>query len=261
MERYRGLEADYYLSLDVPPAPGVEASRGLVERNVRLYEYLSSRVDWGVVVPVVHVYPPGLLAEAIDAYRSTGARILAFGGAVPGLLNRGWKRVATLAAVALARRLWRGWLHVLGAGSPVMAAIVGVLGVDSADTTSWRTKAAYGKIILPGAGERYVGSRRIRYGPLYARPHELEALRRHLEATGFPLPSALEGLLSSFQGRALVNAWVLRTSRWRPGRGGFAWLYRAAEAFSRLSESELEEAYMLAARGRWRDAVALGTGG
>jgi 7-cyano-7-deazaguanine tRNA-ribosyltransferase len=264
VERYRRVEAEYYLSLDVPPRPGGGAGRGLLRVNVENYDYIRSRVEWGEVVPVVHVYEPWLMAEAVDEYRSRGARVLAMGGTVPGLLNRGVKRVATLVAIAAARRLWRGWLHVLGAGSPVMAAIVGVLGADSADTTSWRTKAAYGKVILPGAGERYVGSRRIRYGPLHARPEELAELERFLRRTGFPLLDGrpgLERLLSTFQGRALVNAWVLRHSTWRPRRGGFAWLYRAAERVASMSLGELEEAYRLAASGRWREALQLGGGG
>ncbi len=257
LERYRGVEAEYYLSLDVPPGPGRPCDRGLLEANISNYEELRSRVEWGEVVPVVHVCEPGLLAEAVDSYRELGARVLAVGGSVPGLLNRGVKRVATLVALAAARRLWRGPLHVLGAGSPVMSAIVGALGADSADTTSWRSKAAYGKIILPGAGERYVGGRRIRYGPLYAKPRELEALQRFLEATGFPLLDGrgLDGLLSTFQGRALVNAWVLRHSRWRPRRGGFAWLYRAAQRVAAMSLDELAQAYELASTGRWREAL------
>ena len=257
LERYRRVEAEYYLSLDVPPRPGSRVDRGLLRVNVENYDYLRSRVEWGEVVPVVHVYEPGLLAEAIDEYRSRGARVLAVGGTVPGLLNRGVKRVATIIALALARRHWKKRLHVLGAGSPVMAAIVGVLGADSTDTTSWRTKAAYGKIILPGAGERYVGSRRIRYGPLNARPKELESLEEFLRTTGFPLIDGrgLHPLLSTFRGRALVNAWVLRHSTWRPRRGGFAWLYRAAQKASHMSVGELEDAYNLAVRGRWREAL------
>ena len=263
LERYRGVPGEFFLSLDRPPAPGAPAGRALVEENVRVFEELYSRLDWATLVPVVHPYDPDLMAWAVDAYRGYGVRILAFGGGVPGLLNRGIKRVATLIAMAVARRLWPWRLHVLGAGSPVMAAIVGALGADSADTTSWRTKAAYGKVILPGAGERYVGGRRIRYGPLYARPEELEYLEDFLRRTGFPLldGAGLEGLLSSFQGRALVNAWVMRHAAWRPRRGGFAWLYKAARTASGMSLGELVEAYRLAVAGRWREALAWAEGG
>ncbi len=254
VERYRSVEAEYYLSLDHPPKPGNEGSPSLIRENIELYEHVRSLVDQGLVVPVVHCYRPELLAEAIDAYKERGAVLLAFGGAVPGLLNRGLGRVPTVILLALARKLWPGRLHVLGAGSPVMGAIVSALGADSADTATWRGKAAYGKIILPGAGERYVGGRRIRYGPLYMTPEEEEYLESFLRRTGFPLidGAGVREILSSFRGRALINAWVLRHATWRPRRGGFAWLYRIAFGVARLSPGELAEAYYKVRSKGWR---------
>jgi len=241
---YRSVEADYYLALDRPPAPGEDASWSLVEHNIRVYREMAARLDGATVVPVVHMYNPDILEEAVEAYREAGARILAVGGAVPGLLNRGKKRIPTIITLALARRLWKGPLHVLGAGSPVMARIVGLIGADSADTATWKVKAAYGKVIFPGVGERYVGTRKIRYGPLYARPEEIDGLEEFLRRTGFPLPrEGVRGLLSTFQGRALVNAWVLRYSSWQPNGRGFTWLYREMERLSRMSLGELKEYY------------------
>ena len=242
---YRRLEADYYLALDKPPQPGFEAPWSLVRENVRLYQEMASRLDSGVLVPVVHMYSPEQLEYAVDAYREAGARVLAVGGAVPGLLNRGRKRVPTIVVLALVRRLWHGRLHILGAGSPVMARIVSLIGADSADTATWKVKAAYGKVIFPGVGERYVGSRRIRYGPLYAREDEIEALERFLEETGFPLirEKDIRSLLSSFRGRALVNAWVLRHSRWEPNGRGFTWLYNTMRKLSSMTLEELKEYY------------------
>ena len=254
VKRYKIVEAEYYLSLDHPPKPGDEGTPELVRENIELYDQVRSHVDWGLVIPVVHCYKPELLAEAIDAYRERGATILAFGGAVPGLLNKGLGRVPTVILLALARKLWKGWLHVLGSGSPVMGAIVSVLGADSADTATWRGKAAYGKVILPGAGERYVGGRRIRYGPLYMTREEEEYLESFLHRTGFPLidGGGVREVLSSFRGRALVNAWVLRHATWKPRKGGFAWLYRVARGVALLSPGELVEAYHRVRRDGWR---------
>ncbi len=255
IERYRVIRAEYYLSLDVPPKPGDEGSSSLLSINYRNFERLYGVVDWGRIVPVIHCYKPELLFEAVDYYRGyIGNGVIAFGGAVPGLLNRGLGRVATVILLSIARKVWRGWLHVLGAGSPVMGSIVGVIGADSADTATWRGKAAYGKVLLPGAGERHVGGRRIRYGPLYLSREEEAHLEDFLYRTGFPLidGGGLRKLLSSFKGRALVNAWVLRYSRWVPRKGGFAWLYRIARGLTRLSVDELVEAYRVVRREGWR---------
>lgn len=38
------------------------------------------------------------------------------------------------------------------------------MGVDSTDSAGYRRKAAYGKILLPGTGERYVGRGDAKFG-------------------------------------------------------------------------------------------------
>ncbi|MCC6019137.1 MAG: hypothetical protein LM601_08900 [Candidatus Verstraetearchaeota archaeon] len=48
-------------------------------------------------------------------------------------------------------------VHIMGLGSsPLMLHIAYFMGTDSTDSSGCRRKAAYGKIILPGTGERYV---------------------------------------------------------------------------------------------------------
>ena len=249
-EAFRDIEAVYYIMLDEPPPHGIggwESAR----RNLALFEELYARLEDRTIVPVVHHYDIGALEWLIDKYLGYGARILALGGSVPGLLNRAKRKAATLLYIAITRRLWPHHLHVLGAGSPVMRCLLSMIGADTADTATWRAKAAYGKIIIPGAGERYVGKRRIRYGPLYARRDELELLERFLRRTGFPLidgPGSLESLLATFRGRALVNAWILAHSEPSPGRG-YRWMLKlAAEAASRGLE-DLVKMHEVAVRG------------
>jgi len=56
-------------------------------------------------------------------------------------------------------------VHVTGLGSsPLTLHLAYYLGADSTDSAGYRRKAAYGKIILPGAGERYVSNRVARFG-------------------------------------------------------------------------------------------------
>jgi len=56
-------------------------------------------------------------------------------------------------------------VHVTGFGSsPLTLHLAYYLGADSTDSAGYRRKAAYGKIILPGTGERYVSNRSARFG-------------------------------------------------------------------------------------------------
>ncbi len=246
ISRYDEVEADLYIMLDSPPPYGVGDWESAKE-NLALYEDLYSRLDDKTIVPVVHHYDSKSLIWFLNKVEYYKPQILAVGGSVPGLLNRGKKRAATIVYLTLVRRLWPRKLHVLGAGSPVMRCILSIIGANSADTATWRAKAAYGKIVVPGAGERYVGQRRIRYGPLYATAEDLETLEKFLRETGFPL---LNGkgvgiLLRSFRGRAMVNAWVLAHSPPVPGKG-YRWVLKLAKHASSLSIEELERLHLRA---------------
>jgi len=55
-------------------------------------------------------------------------------------------------------------VHIMGLGSsPLMLHIAYFMGTDSTDSSGCRRKAAYGKIILPGTGERYICNRDGRF--------------------------------------------------------------------------------------------------
>jgi len=56
-------------------------------------------------------------------------------------------------------------VHVTGFGSsPLSLHLAYYLGADSTDSAGYRRKAAYGKIILPGTGERYISDRSASFG-------------------------------------------------------------------------------------------------
>ncbi|MEM1804186.1 MAG: hypothetical protein QXR80_06790, partial [Desulfurococcaceae archaeon] len=100
----------------------------------------------------------------------------------------------------------------------------------STDSATWRLKAAYGKVILPGGGERHVTSRAVSFGKAKPKDGELEELYRFLKETGFPaLDGFYEKIRTSFEYRALVNAWVVVKS-WTqtPKAPAFKKLYLSA---------------------------------
>jgi len=56
-------------------------------------------------------------------------------------------------------------VHLMGFGSsPLMLHLGYYLGANSTDSSGYRRKAAFGKIILPGTGERYVGNTSASFG-------------------------------------------------------------------------------------------------
>ena len=69
IERYRRLDADLYMSLDIPPRDIGCEDRELVNRNIENYEYIRSKLEDKEVIPVVHCYAPDLILYAIDRYR------------------------------------------------------------------------------------------------------------------------------------------------------------------------------------------------
>jgi hypothetical protein len=98
--------------------------------------------------PWLHAYIEELLGQHSPAE-------LAVGGLVPHLLNsKGAQRKATIRMLCKVRSAFRGKIHAFGLGGVVTLHLGAALGVDSADSSGWRQRAARGLIILRGRGER-----------------------------------------------------------------------------------------------------------
>ncbi|MCI4435183.1 MAG: hypothetical protein JHC33_00005 [Ignisphaera sp.] len=130
------------------------------------------------------------------------------------------------------------------------------LNVTSMDSSSWRTKAAYGKVIIPGRGERYVGGREAKFGRKDLSPEDLKLLIDALEQTRFPFIDRLDDMLKSFKGRALINAWITKHfPDVLEERNGYRWLVDLAKELSLLSLDELIE--LLSKRVAMLNTIAL----
>lgn len=104
--------------------------------------------------PVIHPGPwlEGYIEELLG---HPAPAELALGGLVPHLLNsKGSQRKATIKMLRKVRSLYRGKVHAFGLGGIVTLHLGAALGVDSADSSGWRQRAARGLIILRGRGER-----------------------------------------------------------------------------------------------------------
>lgn len=233
-------DASKYLSLDYPPLPADDeyvASRKF-RKSIEAYRRLSKLLEReGIeVMPVVHYYrDEELVGKVMNEVLNYNPREIAVGGLVPYILvtrnvprNSRWRALNFIIRVI---NEFRGRIHVLGLGSPSITPILEMLGVYSTDSSTWRVKAAYGKVILPGGGERHVTGRSINFGRRIIKPSELEELYVFLRDTGFPLINDYPSkLYTSFEYRALVNAWVTLKSRSEPRGRGFRSMYERVRA-------------------------------
>ncbi len=217
-------DAKYVLNLDFPPSPQDDENtlRKKLEKSFQNYEKLV-KVVRERAVPVIHYHDRlDIVNIYLKRYLDYNPDIIAVGALVPYILIlRGVKGNSRLRALMFLKRLVEELpknckVHVLGLGSPIVTAILERIGVHSTDSSTWRVKAAYGKLILPGGGEVHVTNRNINFGKRKATERDLSIIKEFLIKTGFPLVDSFERVFTSFEYRALVNAYIVIHSREPP---------------------------------------------
>jgi len=121
---YREVDADYYVSLDIPPGPRDDPRQRAVKiakcinNFARMRDKLKDIAEEGRLVPVFHLSTGEALRLQLRAYESS-ASTAAVGGLIPFIMQRAgrYSRLKALTFIALVRRLWRGRLHALGLAS------------------------------------------------------------------------------------------------------------------------------------------------
>ncbi len=222
VELYNALDADYFISLDYPliPRDDYMTRYKKITMTLRNYEYLSKKVD-KIIIPVVH-YSPEIedVRRYISFYQEfENHEFIAFGGFVPPLMApKGMHNMRTssiLLLVYLRKIFYDKKIHVMGAGSNSMIPILRVLNVYSTDSSTWRVKASYGKIILPWGGERHASPRKANFGGRLVSDDELRMILRVLKQhNGLfgeinDIQSLKSFLFSKFENRAIFNLWII----------------------------------------------------
>ena len=114
-------------------------------------------------VPVIHIsrHLDIYLQELLSDEQLRSKRKVALGGIVPNLLRaqNAMSYTQILNSLRNARQqLIDKELHVFGLGGTATIHLAMLLGIDSADSSGWRNRAARGIIQLPGRGDRMVAN-------------------------------------------------------------------------------------------------------
>ena len=203
----------YAIPRDYIPTPRMndEEQLACLQRTMRVNTFY--RHDG--YVPVIHI------SRRLDEYlrqlqADTQLRCkprIALGGIVPNLLRmpQAMAPYQVLDSVRRTREaLADKHLHVFGVGGTATLHLIALIGIDSADSSGWRNRAARGIIQLPGRGERIVANLGNWRGRTPDEP-EWEWLKT------CPCPACsmhgAEGLringMEGFCNRAIHNLWTL----------------------------------------------------
>ncbi|MEM3013939.1 MAG: hypothetical protein QXI71_04840 [Candidatus Bathyarchaeia archaeon] len=168
------LRPDLAIPLDYPFTPNMSVDMMKLawwktRKNILYWQENSSLS--GKVVPTLHSWDHQSLennikwiAKYIDAsYLAIGVIVNPDFSGYKGFFKDRQPRIDLVRMLAqtvhLVSSLTDFKIHAMGLGSsPLILHLAYYLGVESTDSAGYRRKAAYGKIILPGTSERYVGS-------------------------------------------------------------------------------------------------------
>jgi queuine/archaeosine tRNA-ribosyltransferase len=232
VELSMALRPDVCAVLDYPldPCDTALGNQNRWARTVRSTRYTCSRVSHSRLAPVLHSYSVSTIAKRMTKLRSLCDRpaIWCFGSLVPlfhgsyigsrfaktdGVtrFHQRWELITALVR-EMRKATGKELLHVFGAGSVSTVFLLFLAGADSVDSASWRLKAAFGAIQLPGLADRFLATR-----PDHSRPRKVltRKCRQILsqcvcpECENLSLEKRIQNLRRHFAARATHNAYVL----------------------------------------------------
>jgi 7-cyano-7-deazaguanine tRNA-ribosyltransferase len=159
-EFVEAAKPDWYpIAFDVIPTPCMSPAR--LRRCFDSTMEANQAYKHDGYVPVVHIC--SLLEEYVTAVlnvkRLAAKRRIALGGIVPNLLRapKALSYTRVLESISHVReRFSDKEVHIFGIGGNSTVHLAALLGIDSADSSGWRNRAARGLVQLPGTGDRMV---------------------------------------------------------------------------------------------------------
>ncbi len=174
---YKELVPEFAAILDIPLSPLATNTSNYRRwtKTIQNTRYMFESNSLLNLIPILHTYNKNLVQKRLEQIRqiNPALKILGVGSLVPLFMNSfigdkfsiykkkvspklgRWDFISDL-MLAIKKNNSDLILHAFGAGSLSTIYLLSMLGVDSFDSTSWRTKAAFGEIILPGSTNRNV---------------------------------------------------------------------------------------------------------
>lgn len=219
LEIYENVKPDIGVILDHPLDPSKDENTNHKRwlKTLENTDFMVANSSEIALLPVVHGYTSEQLKIACKELKKLVCpKAIGIGSLVPLITspNYGVAKEFVIDAIRIVREEFpHSFLHVFGIGGTTTMHLMFSLGVDSVDSMSWRLKAAYGAIQLPGVGDRFISppKRRKRISE-----HEQKLLAKCLcpICRGKTIKERKENFdnlnPSTYQKRAIHNAYVFK---------------------------------------------------
>jgi len=199
--------------------------------NAENYTRMLPIVEGYDFIPVCHTPIKVFKAEYQHYVRIGRPEFIGLGG-VGEIMMDTEHRKDVVDAVLFTSRRHTNRLHLFGWGAPTLSHMAELLGVESVDSSSWRKLAAFGKIVLPGSGERHVSGRESKssHKRLSRRDkEELERCQCPVCSAGNAIGGFRKKGSAGFFNRALHNGYVLVHGRRPPKKYKVLYKYLLAQ--------------------------------
>ena len=196
LEKYKGIDAYAFFSLDIP-----SVFSPVDKRNFEYFEYLYTKIEYiEKIIPVLHIYPIQDIDEAIDFYKQY-TYYFAIGGIVASSKMK--VLIYTFPWIFYLRKKVP-YLHILGMPAPYFLQIFNF--ANSMDTATHSVTTSFREIFWFDGSRRYVGKRKAKR----ITEEEKEQLFEFLDKHNFPF----EYDLNNRHILELINAYILLYNKW-----------------------------------------------
>jgi len=224
LEIYKQAEPDIGVVLDYPLNPlDLDSRMKRWKKTLKNTRFMLDNSHDIILMPVVHGYTLEEIKRACDEIKDiTDPKIIGIGSLVPIIRYMKTSNLSKLNgmntikfmidAISIIREEFPdAVLHVFGVGSVATMHLMFSLGVDSVDSMSWRMKAAYGAIQLPGIGDRFIfpnnGRRKLKEDYLLNKCRCPVCVDKPLRERKKALDNSKHG---TFYNRAIHNAYTFK---------------------------------------------------
>jgi tRNA-guanine family transglycosylase len=211
LEVYQSLKPNIGVTLDYPLNPKESKIKRRKKQMITLYNTKKiielHKARNPIILPVIHGFDKNEVNWFINKLNNINDfEFYGVGSFVPfskGIGGSIYNVVDII--IEIKKRLPDKPLHVFGIGGTTTMHLMFLAGADSIDSMSWRLKAGYGAIQLPGIGDRFIRPRKDR-------TTLSKEERKLLEKCDCPVCKEhdIYELDDSFQLRAIHNAWVFQ---------------------------------------------------